>query len=63
MSTSIAIWSAPWSVCSRSVAAVFQAPGPKAGGPHYLERFATERTITINTAAVGGNTSLLSLGD
>jgi RHH-type proline utilization regulon transcriptional repressor/proline dehydrogenase/delta 1-pyrroline-5-carboxylate dehydrogenase len=37
--------------------------GPKAGGPHYLERFATERTITINTAAVGGNTSLLSLGD
>ncbi len=37
--------------------------GPKAGGPHYLHRFATERTLTINTAAVGGNTSLLSLGD
>jgi RHH-type proline utilization regulon transcriptional repressor/proline dehydrogenase/delta 1-pyrroline-5-carboxylate dehydrogenase len=37
--------------------------GPKAGGPHYLERFATEQTVTINTAAVGGNTTLLSLGD
>jgi RHH-type proline utilization regulon transcriptional repressor/proline dehydrogenase/delta 1-pyrroline-5-carboxylate dehydrogenase len=37
--------------------------GPKAGGPHYMHRFATERTITINTAAVGGNASLLSLGD
>jgi RHH-type proline utilization regulon transcriptional repressor/proline dehydrogenase/delta 1-pyrroline-5-carboxylate dehydrogenase len=35
--------------------------GPKAGGPHYLPRFATERTITTNTAAVGGNASLLSL--
>ncbi|HWP94370.1 MAG TPA: bifunctional proline dehydrogenase/L-glutamate gamma-semialdehyde dehydrogenase PutA [Gammaproteobacteria bacterium] len=35
--------------------------GPKAGGPYYLHRFATERTITVNTAAVGGNTSLLSL--
>ena len=37
--------------------------GPKAGGPHYLLRFATERTVTINTAAVGGNASLLSLDD
>ncbi|MEX0900227.1 MAG: bifunctional proline dehydrogenase/L-glutamate gamma-semialdehyde dehydrogenase PutA [Gammaproteobacteria bacterium] len=37
--------------------------GPKAGGPHYLHRFATERTLTVNTAAVGGNASLLSLGD
>jgi RHH-type proline utilization regulon transcriptional repressor/proline dehydrogenase/delta 1-pyrroline-5-carboxylate dehydrogenase len=37
--------------------------GPKAGGPHYLERFATEQTLSINTAAVGGNTTLLSLGD
>jgi RHH-type proline utilization regulon transcriptional repressor/proline dehydrogenase/delta 1-pyrroline-5-carboxylate dehydrogenase len=35
--------------------------GPKAGGPHYLPRFATEQTITVNTAAVGGNASLLSL--
>jgi RHH-type proline utilization regulon transcriptional repressor/proline dehydrogenase/delta 1-pyrroline-5-carboxylate dehydrogenase len=37
--------------------------GPKAGGPHYLARFATEQTISINTAAVGGNASLLSLAD
>jgi RHH-type proline utilization regulon transcriptional repressor/proline dehydrogenase/delta 1-pyrroline-5-carboxylate dehydrogenase len=37
--------------------------GPKAGGPHYLYRFATERTLTINTAATGGNTELLSLRD
>ncbi len=35
--------------------------GPKAGGPHYLERFATEQTVTTNTSAVGGNASLLSL--
>ncbi|MGB5622813.1 MAG: bifunctional proline dehydrogenase/L-glutamate gamma-semialdehyde dehydrogenase PutA, partial [Gammaproteobacteria bacterium] len=37
--------------------------GPKAGGPGYLHRFAVERTLTINTAAVGGNASLLSLDD
>ena len=37
--------------------------GPKAGGPHYLPRFATERTLTINTTAAGGNASLLTLGD
>jgi RHH-type proline utilization regulon transcriptional repressor/proline dehydrogenase/delta 1-pyrroline-5-carboxylate dehydrogenase len=35
--------------------------GPKAGGPHYVPRFTTERTVTTNTAAVGGNASLLSL--
>ena len=34
--------------------------GPKAGGPHYLARFATEQTVTINTAASGGNAALLS---
>ena len=34
--------------------------GPKAGGPHYLVRFVTERTLTVNTAAVGGNAALLS---
>jgi RHH-type proline utilization regulon transcriptional repressor/proline dehydrogenase/delta 1-pyrroline-5-carboxylate dehydrogenase len=33
--------------------------GPKAGGPHYLHRFVTERTLTINTAAIGGNLDLL----
>ena len=37
--------------------------GPKAGGPHYLPRFATERTLTINTTAAGGNASLLSLNE
>jgi RHH-type transcriptional regulator, proline utilization regulon repressor / proline dehydrogenase / delta 1-pyrroline-5-carboxylate dehydrogenase len=37
--------------------------GPKAGGPHYMLRFATERTLTVNTAAVGGNASLLDLND
>jgi RHH-type proline utilization regulon transcriptional repressor/proline dehydrogenase/delta 1-pyrroline-5-carboxylate dehydrogenase len=34
--------------------------GPKAGGPHYLPRFAIERTLTVNTAAIGGVTELLS---
>ncbi|MGD8614856.1 MAG: bifunctional proline dehydrogenase/L-glutamate gamma-semialdehyde dehydrogenase PutA [Gammaproteobacteria bacterium] len=37
--------------------------GPKAGGPYYLYRFATERTSSVNTAAVGGNAGLLSLPD
>ncbi|WP_405239520.1 bifunctional proline dehydrogenase/L-glutamate gamma-semialdehyde dehydrogenase PutA [Lentisalinibacter orientalis] len=35
--------------------------GPKAGGPHYLLRFATECSVSNNTAAVGGNATLLSL--
>ncbi|HKE96776.1 MAG TPA: bifunctional proline dehydrogenase/L-glutamate gamma-semialdehyde dehydrogenase PutA, partial [Povalibacter sp.] len=35
--------------------------GPKAGGPYYLHRFATEQTVTINTAAIGGNASLLAI--
>ena len=35
--------------------------GPKAGGPRYLLRFAHERTMTINTSAVGGNASLLAM--
>ncbi|MBL0039600.1 MAG: bifunctional proline dehydrogenase/L-glutamate gamma-semialdehyde dehydrogenase PutA [Xanthomonadales bacterium] len=37
--------------------------GPKAGGPHYLARFVTERTLTVNTTAAGGNASLLTLGE
>jgi RHH-type proline utilization regulon transcriptional repressor/proline dehydrogenase/delta 1-pyrroline-5-carboxylate dehydrogenase len=36
--------------------------GPKAGGPHYVTRFATERTLTVNTTATGGNAALLNLG-
>jgi RHH-type proline utilization regulon transcriptional repressor/proline dehydrogenase/delta 1-pyrroline-5-carboxylate dehydrogenase len=35
--------------------------GPKAGGPRYLHRYAHERTLTINTSAVGGNASLLAM--
>jgi len=34
--------------------------GPKAGGAHYLQRFALEQTVTVNTAASGGNATLLS---
>jgi RHH-type proline utilization regulon transcriptional repressor/proline dehydrogenase/delta 1-pyrroline-5-carboxylate dehydrogenase len=34
--------------------------GPKAGGPHYLPRFCTEQTLTVNTAAAGGNAALLA---
>ena len=34
--------------------------GPKAGGPHYLYRFCAEQTVTINTAAAGGNAALLA---
>ena len=36
--------------------------GPKAGGPHYLLRFANERTLSVNTTATGGNAALLNLG-
>ena len=35
--------------------------GPKAGGPHYLLRFAAERTVTVNIAAQGGDPELLNL--
>ncbi len=34
--------------------------GPKAGGPHYLFRFASERVVTVNTAAAGGNAALIA---
>jgi RHH-type proline utilization regulon transcriptional repressor/proline dehydrogenase/delta 1-pyrroline-5-carboxylate dehydrogenase len=37
--------------------------GPKAGGPHYLPRFAVERTYTVDTTSAGGNASLLGLDD
>ena len=37
--------------------------GPKAGGPNYLRRFATEQIVTVNTAAVGGNAGLLAQDD
>ncbi len=35
--------------------------GPKAGGPHYLQRFATERVVSIDTTASGGNAALMSM--
>ena len=35
--------------------------GPKAGGPHYLHRFANERVVTVNITAQGGDAELLSL--
>jgi RHH-type proline utilization regulon transcriptional repressor/proline dehydrogenase/delta 1-pyrroline-5-carboxylate dehydrogenase len=37
--------------------------GPKAGGPHYLPRFTAEQTVTVNTAAAGGNASLFDLDE
>lgn len=37
--------------------------GPKAGGPHYLARFASEKVISVNTAASGGNVALVSSAD
>jgi RHH-type proline utilization regulon transcriptional repressor/proline dehydrogenase/delta 1-pyrroline-5-carboxylate dehydrogenase len=37
--------------------------GPKAGGPSYLRRFALEQVVTVNTAAAGGNASLLAEED
>ncbi len=37
--------------------------GFKAGGPNYLTRFAQEQVVSVNTAAAGGNASLIALGD
>jgi RHH-type proline utilization regulon transcriptional repressor/proline dehydrogenase/delta 1-pyrroline-5-carboxylate dehydrogenase len=37
--------------------------GFKAGGPHYLMRFAEEQVVSVNTAASGGNASLIAMGD
>jgi RHH-type proline utilization regulon transcriptional repressor/proline dehydrogenase/delta 1-pyrroline-5-carboxylate dehydrogenase len=37
--------------------------GPKAGGPHYVARFATERVTCIDTTAAGGNASLMAAMD
>jgi len=41
----------------------YSGTGPKAGGPNYLQRFCAEKTVTINTAAVGGNAELLAVDD
>ena len=37
--------------------------GPKAGGPHYLHRFASEQVISVDTTAAGGNATLVSLSE
>ncbi|MGH9914836.1 MAG: aldehyde dehydrogenase family protein, partial [Pyrinomonadaceae bacterium] len=37
--------------------------GPKAGGPSYLSRFALEQVVSVNTAAAGGNASLIAMGE
>ena len=34
--------------------------GPKAGGPNYLHRFSLEQVVAVNTAAAGGNATLLA---
>ena len=35
--------------------------GPKAGGPHYLHRFAVERSFSQDTTASGGNAALMTM--
>lgn len=37
--------------------------GPKAGGPHYLQRLCQERTYTVDTTAAGGNASLMAMSE
>src|SRR6185312_6002176 len=41
----------------------FSGTGPKAGGPNYLHRLALEQVVTVNTAASGGNATLLADDD
>ena len=37
--------------------------GPKAGGPNYLKRFCCEQVVSVNSAAAGGNASLIAMGE
>jgi RHH-type proline utilization regulon transcriptional repressor/proline dehydrogenase/delta 1-pyrroline-5-carboxylate dehydrogenase len=37
--------------------------GPKAGGPHYLPRFATEKVVSTDTTRQGGNATLVTLDE
>jgi RHH-type proline utilization regulon transcriptional repressor/proline dehydrogenase/delta 1-pyrroline-5-carboxylate dehydrogenase len=39
----------------------FSGTGPKAGGPNYVCRFAREQVTSVNTAAAGGNASLIAM--
>jgi RHH-type proline utilization regulon transcriptional repressor/proline dehydrogenase/delta 1-pyrroline-5-carboxylate dehydrogenase len=41
----------------------FGGNGLSGTGPSYLRRFATEQVVTVNTAAAGGNASLLAEGE
>ena len=50
-------------VCNHFGGRGLSGTGPKAGGPHYLYAFMTEKTFSDNITAVGGNATLLSLGD
>ncbi|HUF29038.1 MAG TPA: hypothetical protein VMM77_00135 [Gemmatimonadaceae bacterium] len=52
--------SAPWSGVQPFGRGGLSSTGPKAGGPQFLPRFAPKRTLTVNTAAIGGVTELLS---
>ena len=61
--TSTATRSAPSSACSRSAARTCPAPARRPAGRTTCLRFVTERTLTINTTAAGGNASLLTLGE
>lgn len=55
--TGAVVGSQPFGGCGLS------GTGPKAGGPNYLHAFATEKAISIDTTAAGGNTSLVSLDE
>jgi len=56
-------WVVQQLTCNRLVEKVCPVQAPRRGGPHYLHRFATERTLTVNTSAIGGNATLLSLDE
>jgi RHH-type transcriptional regulator, proline utilization regulon repressor / proline dehydrogenase / delta 1-pyrroline-5-carboxylate dehydrogenase len=61
--TSIATRWGRWLAYSRSAGRACRVRGPKAGGPHYLHRFATERVVSVDTTAAGGNASLFAMED
>ena len=56
-------WATSTSIATRGPSPGGEGPsgtGPKAGGPHYLYRFATERVVSVDTTASGGNAALMS---
>ena len=46
---------------NRLVCEGLSGTGPKAGGPLYLQKLATERVVSVDTTAAGGNASLMSI--